>query len=70
MGDTATKSTPKGNLEAKLGEFAFEKETPNNHRFAKVLSSEDERASSVYVPKDVLAAIGSPESIEVIVRAL
>lgn len=64
-----TKAQP-AKLETKLGDFSFEKETPNNHRFTKVLASEDERGSSIYVPKDVLTAIGSPESIEVTIRAL
>jgi len=70
MGARTTKApaAPKAQTEAKLGEFSFEKETPNNHRFVKVLSSEDERGANIYVPKDVLAALANPETIEVIVR--
>lgn len=53
--------------EVSLGVFSFEKETENTKRFSQAV--EDGRDKTQYVQKDVLATLGDPEAVEVIVRA-
>ncbi len=63
---TAAPAKPETATEANLGTFALDKETENMRRFAQPQA--EGRDLLQYVSKETLAALGNPESIEVIVR--
>lgn len=52
--------------EVSLGTFSAEKETAAFYRFSR--TTEDDRVLTHYILKDVVAELGNPEDVELVIR--